>query len=83
MKITRIPTLRTIEQFREYITGLGIDLQAEDSIATGSDSPLTKPLSWNGRTIGNRWTVHPMEGWDGTTTRGASWSCRNRLLPRD
>ena len=70
MKITRIPTLRSIEQFREYVASLDIDLQAEDSIATGSDSPLTEPLNWNGRTIGNRWAVHPMEGWDGTTTGG-------------
>lgn len=72
MKITRIPTLRTVEAFREYIASLGIDLQLEDEIATGADSPLTAPIPWNGRTIGNRWTIHPMEGWDGTTTGGVT-----------
>ncbi|XHR27077.1 MAG: NADH:flavin oxidoreductase [Chthoniobacteraceae bacterium] len=70
MKITRIPLLRTVEQFRQYVAELGIDLQIEDSIAVGSDSPLAKPIAWNGRTIGNSWTIHPMEGWDGTTTGG-------------
>jgi 2,4-dienoyl-CoA reductase-like NADH-dependent reductase (Old Yellow Enzyme family) len=70
MKITRIPTLRTIEAFREYVASLGIDLQAEDTIALGAESPLTAAIPWQGRTIGNRWCVHPMEGWDGTTTGG-------------
>src|SRR5204863_9415177 len=41
-------------------------------IVAGSASPLAKPLQWNGRTIGNSWCVHPMEGWDGTTTGGAT-----------
>ena len=72
IKITRIPTLKSVEQFREYVASLGIDLQADDSILTGAESPLNQPLQWNGRTIGNRWTIHPMEGWDGTTTGGTT-----------
>ncbi len=72
IKITRIPSLKTVPAFREYCTALGIDLQADDAIVTGSDSPLAKPLKWNGRTIGNSFCVHPMEGWDGTTTGGAT-----------
>lgn len=72
MKIARIPTLRTVGAFREYVASLGIDLQVEDEIATGENSPLTTPLPWGGRTIGNRWTVHPMEGWDGTAEGGVT-----------
>ena len=72
IKITRIPSLKTVQQFRDYVAGLGIDLQAEDEVVAGSESPLNQPLEWNGRTIGNRWTVHPMEGWDGTTTGGVT-----------
>ena len=72
MKVTRIPTLRTPEQLRSHIAELGIDLQVDESIATGGDSPLNAPLQWDGRTIGNRWAVHPMEGWDGTTTGGVT-----------
>lgn len=70
--ITRIPGLRTVQSFREYIDRLGIDLQIEDSIVTGSVSPLAKPLKWNDHVIGNRWCVQPMEGWDGTTTGGVT-----------
>jgi len=70
--LVRVPTLRTIQDFRAHVAGLGIDLQAEDSIAQGSSSPLAQPLRWNGRAIGNRWCIQPMEGWDGTTTGGAT-----------
>jgi 2,4-dienoyl-CoA reductase-like NADH-dependent reductase (Old Yellow Enzyme family) len=72
IKITRIPSLKSIEQFRETVAALNIDLQADDTMITGSESPLLKPLTWNGKTIGNRWAIHPMEGWDGTTTGGAT-----------
>jgi NADPH2 dehydrogenase len=70
--IVRIPTLKTAGAFGQHIASLGIDLQFEKTIATGSDSALTKPLEFKGRTIGNRWAIHPMEGWDGTTTGGVT-----------
>jgi len=72
MTITRIPSLRTAGQFRQHVAKLGVDLQLEDAIVTGPTSPLAGKLNWNGRTIGNRWCVHPMEGWDGTTTGGVT-----------
>lgn len=78
LKIARIPTIKTVAQLRETIASLGIDLQADDQIITGSTSPLTQPLQWKQRRIGNRWTVHPMEGWDGTTTGGATEPMRRR-----
>ena len=39
---------------------LGIDLRFADDLA-----PLFAPLTIGGRTVGNRWCVHPMEGCDG------------------
>jgi len=72
MNIVRIPSLKTPDAFRQHCRSLGIDLHCEDSIVTGSASPLLKPLTWNGRAIGNSWCVHPMEGWDGTTTGGST-----------
>lgn len=67
-KITRIPSLKTAEAFGDLIRSLNVDLQFEPQLSTGAASALTQPLAWNGRTIGNRWAIHPMEGWDGTTT---------------
>ena len=72
-KLTRIPSLRTVAEFRAHVASLGIDLPCEDTIVAGSASPLAQPLpaiAINSKRLGNRCAVHPMEGWDGTTTGG-------------
>jgi 2,4-dienoyl-CoA reductase-like NADH-dependent reductase (Old Yellow Enzyme family) len=72
-KLTRIPSLKTVAEFRAHVASLGIELPCEDTIATGSASPLAQPLrqtSINGKHIGNRYAVQPMEGWDGTISGG-------------
>lgn len=67
--IVRVPSLKTVERFREHVDGLGIVLPCDDRVETGDASPLRQPVDGmriNGKKIGNRWAVHPMEGWDGT-----------------
>jgi 2,4-dienoyl-CoA reductase-like NADH-dependent reductase (Old Yellow Enzyme family) len=79
--IVRIPSLKTVAAFRNHVASLGIELPCDDAIVTGSDSPLMQPVGQtiiNGKRIGNRWTVQPMEGWDGTTTGGATDEVRRR-----
>lgn len=39
---------------------LGIDLRFSDDLST-----LEQPIVVDGRTVGNRWAIHPMEGCDG------------------
>lgn len=81
VKLTRIPTLKTVVDFRRYVASLGIDLPCEDSVVTGADSPLAAPIPRariNGKPIGNRFAVHPMEGWDATTTGGITDEVRRR-----
>jgi NADPH2 dehydrogenase len=79
-KIVRLPSLKTTEAFGAHVSSLGIDLKFEERISTGTGSALTQPLKWNGRSIGNRWAVHPMEGWDGTTTGGITEPMLRRWL---
>jgi len=72
-KLTRIPTLKTVADFRSQTASLGIDLPCEDAIVTGASSPLAQPIEHviiNGKKIGNRYAIQPMEGWDGTTSGG-------------
>lgn len=72
-KLTRIPSLKTVAEFRQHVAALGLDMPCDDAIATGADSPLNQPVGnvlINGKRIGNRYAVQPMEGWDGTTTGG-------------
>ncbi len=80
-KLTRIPSLKTVEDFRRHVASLGLDLPCEDAIVCGPESPLVQPLPGiivNGKRIGNRWAVQPMEGWDGTTTGGVTDEVRRR-----
>jgi len=66
IKLTRIPALKTVAEFRAHVTSLGIDLPCDDAIATGNTSPLAQPLAGeaiNGKRMGNRYAIHPMEGW--------------------
>lgn len=79
-KLTRVPSLKTVADFRKHCAALGIELPCEDAIAA-ANSPLAEPvpnLAVNGKRIGNRIAIHPMEGWDGTTTGGVTEEMRRR-----
>ncbi len=72
-KLTRIPTLKTVADFTKHVAALGVQIPSDEKIETGSASPLSQPIKQspiNGKEIGNRIAIHPMEGWDGTTTGG-------------
>jgi 2,4-dienoyl-CoA reductase-like NADH-dependent reductase (Old Yellow Enzyme family) len=80
-KLTRIPSLKTVEDFRRHIASLGIELPCEDRIESGPDSPLARSCvdaTINGKTIANRWAIQPMEGWDATTTGAPTEEVRRR-----
>src|SRR5437762_6959122 len=61
-----IGSIRDIEAFRRHLQGHQISVPCDQEIVSGSSSPLAEPLTFNGVKIGNRFTIHPMEGWDGT-----------------
>jgi NADPH2 dehydrogenase len=66
MTYRRIGSLKTSQEFLEYGASLGIDLPFDEKIEAGKSGPLVQVLEVDGMTIGNRFTVLPMEGWDGT-----------------
>jgi NADPH2 dehydrogenase len=41
-------------------------LPFDETVSAGPDAPLAQPVRYGARTIGNRFSVLPMEGWDGT-----------------
>ena len=80
-KPIRIASLKTVAAFRNHVRSLGIDLPCEDSILTGQLSPMSQPITGtvvNGKTVGNRYAIHPMEGWDGTFTGRPTEDTRRR-----
>ena len=46
---------------------MGADLHFDQEVQHGVESPMAQPLTVYGRKICNRFTVLPMEGWDGET----------------
>lgn len=72
-ELVRVPSLKTVENFRRHLDALALQLPCDDKLEAGTKSPLAQPvanLSINGKTIGNRFAIHPMEGWDGTRDGG-------------
>lgn len=65
MEPRRIASLKTAESFRDTQERLGIDLQFDETVESGIESPLGRPYHWRGGTVGNRFAILPMEGWDG------------------
>lgn len=67
-KYRRIAQLKTADNFRDYLATIGTDLPFEDTLAAPGHSPAANAFKLNsGKTIGNRFCILPMEGWDGTT----------------
>jgi len=67
MRYRRIASLKTAETFLEYLTQIGVNLPLDEEIPTGPDAPLSQPYRLKaGATVGNRFCILPMEGWDGT-----------------
>ncbi|MEW6071981.1 MAG: NADH:flavin oxidoreductase [Planctomycetota bacterium] len=56
---------RTVESFRAHLRAIAPDLDCDLELR-GAAGPLGQPIELGGRRIGNRFAVHPMEGWDGT-----------------
>jgi len=67
MKYKSIATIKTTEALHTKLRNLGMDLPFPLLDATES-SPLAESFTLkNGFVIGNRFCIHPMEGWDGTS----------------
>lgn len=67
MNYPRIGSLKSVADFRDVLRAGGWGLPVDDRPLTAIEgSPLAAPLTCGTLNIGNRWCIHPMEGWDGT-----------------
>jgi len=67
---TQVKKLRTVEEFRAHCTSLGIEIPIADTVdPTGSLADEVVIADGSGTTLSapNRFSVLPMEGWDGAT----------------
>jgi 2,4-dienoyl-CoA reductase-like NADH-dependent reductase (Old Yellow Enzyme family) len=74
-QLTRVSSFKTVEAFRAHLRLLGVGLDCDDVVLRPKDSPLTRAvddITLNGKRIGNRYAIQPMEGWDGTSQGGVT-----------
>src|SRR6266568_9134619 len=80
----RVASFPSAQALAEHLERLGWRLPFDDQIRTAPASPLAQPLEipWQGglRRVGNRFTVQPMEGWDGELDGRPSELTRRRWL---
>ncbi|MBL9125025.1 MAG: NADH:flavin oxidoreductase, partial [Planctomycetaceae bacterium] len=63
----RVAQFKDVASFRRRLAELQLEIPVDDRTLAATDgSPLAAPISLATLTIGNRWCIHPMEGWDGT-----------------
>jgi NADPH2 dehydrogenase len=77
MKYKRLAQLRTAQQFLEYCQAIGANLPFDETMQE-ADAPLAQAYNYRGKTLGNRFSVLPMEGWDGTADGHPSDNTRRR-----
>lgn len=66
MSYPRVSTLKTPELFQSRLDQLGVTLHFDTHLELGPSAPLARPCQAGPDTIGNRFCILPMEGWDGT-----------------
>ena len=63
---TPIGGIRNVADFKAHVESLGLSIPCDAELESGKESPLAQPIAFAGKEIGNRFCIHPMEGWDGT-----------------
>jgi len=58
--------IRSVADFKAHVAALQLSIPCDDELEVGANATLAQPLQLNDRKIGNRFCIHPMEGWDGT-----------------
>ncbi|MEA2735466.1 MAG: hypothetical protein QOE14_1917 [Humisphaera sp.] len=65
----KVGHFKDVPAFAARLRELSIDLPLDArALSADEGSPLAAPIDVGGFVVGNRWCIHPMEGWDGTTS---------------
>lgn len=62
---SKVAQIKNVDALRQRLASLGCELPIDPEILTAeAGSPLAQPYEIGGFKVGNRWCIHPMEGWD-------------------
>jgi len=65
----KVGHFKEVQSFIDHLRDLGLEIPCDlTPLSAAEGSPLAEPLDIGGFTVGNRWCVNPMEGWDGSTS---------------
>lgn len=76
----KVAEFKTVEAFREYLKSENININMVDEVAPHAKSAMGQPITVYGKTLGNRWSILPMEGWDCLPDGNPSEYTRRRWL---
>ncbi|MSQ57658.1 MAG: NADH:flavin oxidoreductase [Limnohabitans sp.] len=63
----KVKSLQTPENFKKNLHDLGIHMPCDEVLESGPSSVMAQSLQIGSLKVGNRFAIHPMEGWDGHT----------------
>jgi len=63
----RVSRYKSAAELRDACADLGVAIPIDDAPLTAESSPLNRPIHIGTFAVGNRWAIHPMEGWDATS----------------
>ncbi len=76
----KISILKTAADFAAYCDTLDIPIKFDATMQTDAKAPLAESYKLRSKTIGNRWAILPMEGWDCTPEGAPSELTERRWL---
>ena len=60
----KVAQLKTVDDLRARLQQLAVEIPVDDQLLVAGNSPLAEPIMIGDFRVGNRWCIHPMEGWD-------------------
>jgi NADPH2 dehydrogenase len=64
-EFVKVKSLASPAGFKDNLRRLGLDMPCDETLESGPGSVMAQALKVGSFTVGNRYAVHPMEGWDG------------------
>ena len=66
VRYPRVSSFKSAEAFRSHLASIGVQMGCDDEVMKAPESPLADDYTLGALTVGNRFCIQPMEGWDGT-----------------
>lgn len=80
MSYRKVTEFKDAREFAAYVKSQGFAFGVAPEVPSDGSAAFSKPIPYCGRTLGNRWAILPMEGWDCRSDGTPSEFTRRRWL---